>query len=261
MTNQMSRSDEYRELLEGYALGALDREEAAAVAAHLPECAECRKALEEARWTVAQLAYLAPPAEPSDMLRGRLVGTVRAEARAGARPAKPGMPLWVLAGVAAMLLFTLYTAWDAREVQKQLAGANQHAARVLEDNRRLLAELELARREAIEADPRSVRFVSAEKQAAPMVALWHAKLGILLTGQNVPDPAGNRTYQLWLIPKAGGKPVPCHTLRPDRDGTVRVLVTQPPELLANTKALAITIEPEGGSPAPTSSPVWVGGIA
>jgi hypothetical protein len=43
------------------------------------------KALAEARFLVSQLAYLAPPAEPSDMLKARLMRTVRAEESA-ARP-------------------------------------------------------------------------------------------------------------------------------------------------------------------------------
>ena len=35
----------------------------------------------------------------------------------------------------------------------------------------------------------------------------------------------------------------------------------PPDEMAETKALAITEEPAGGSPQPTSTPMWVGGIS
>jgi anti-sigma factor RsiW len=62
----VSEHDQFRELIEGYALGALDASERAALEAHLAVgCPECAKALEEARFLVSQLAYLAPPAEPS----------------------------------------------------------------------------------------------------------------------------------------------------------------------------------------------------
>ena len=62
----MSEHDQFRELIEGYALGALDANERAALEAHLASgCPECAKALEEARLVVSQLAYLAPPAQPS----------------------------------------------------------------------------------------------------------------------------------------------------------------------------------------------------
>ncbi len=92
-------------------------------------------------------------------------------------------------------------------------------------------------------------------------ARWHSQLGIVVTGQKVPVPSGNRVLQLWLIPKAAGaKPMPSLTLRPDADGKVVLMVSNPPEIMANTKALAITEEPAGGSPQPTSAPQWVGGV-
>ena len=59
----MSEHDQFRELIEAYALGALDANERAALEAHLASgCPECAKSLEEARLVVTQLAYLAPPA-------------------------------------------------------------------------------------------------------------------------------------------------------------------------------------------------------
>jgi anti-sigma-K factor RskA len=75
-------------------------------------------------------------------------------------------------------------------------------------------------------------------------------------------PSGNRVLQLWLIPKAPrGKPIPSLTLRPDADGHFVLLVSNPPELMAETKALAITEEPAGGSPQPTTPQRWVGGVS
>jgi RNA polymerase sigma factor (sigma-70 family) len=74
-------------------------------------------------------------------------------------------------------------------------------------------------------------------------------------------PPVGRVLQLWLIPKSpGGKPIPSLTLRPDADGKFVLLVSNPPQLMAETKALAITEEPAGGSPQPTTTPRWVGGV-
>ena len=82
-----------------------------------------------------------------------------------------------------------------------------------------------------------------------------------MTGQKIPAPSGNRVLQLWLIPKApGGKPIPSLTRRPDAHGKFVLLVSNPPELLAATKALAITEEPAGGSTQPTPPIRWVGGV-
>jgi anti-sigma-K factor RskA len=39
------------------------------------------------------------------------------------------------------------------------------------------------------------------------------------------------------------------------------MVDNPPEVMAETKALAVTEEPAGGSPQPTSTPIWVGGVS
>src|SRR6202040_3940989 len=117
---------------------------------------------------------------------------------------------------------------------------------------------------AILTDPASVKITLAPQkiQAPQMVAMWHAKYGIVLTGQKVPMPSGDRVLQLWLIPKApGSKPMPSMTLRPDSNGNFVILVSNPPETSGNTKALAITEEPAGGSAAPTTTPKWVGTIS
>jgi hypothetical protein len=67
---------------------------------------------------------------------------------------------------------------------------------------------------------------------------------------------------LWLIPKApGDKPIPSLTVRPDADGKFALLVLNPPELMAATKALAITEEPAPGSSQPKTTPRWVGGVS
>src|SRR5262249_40589428 len=138
-------------------------------------------------------------------------------------------------------------------------------AQQVQEQQQQLRELALAHREAlILTDPRSVKFLlpSGQKDLPALQATWHSALGIVVTGQMLPAPPGNRTLQLWLIPKnAGGKPIPSLTLRPDSNGKFDLLIPQPPDAMDNTKALAITEEPEGGSPAPTTAPIWVGAVA
>jgi len=254
--------DQFRELYEACALGALDSVDRAALEAHLATgCKDCARAVEEARWLVSQLAYLAPPAAPSDMLKGRLMQTVRAEAQRAAKAsasAKPIIPLWMWAGVAALFLFSVYSAWNAAQLRKQISDVNEQAAKILEQRLDLEAQLEIARREAvILTDPASVRIIDPKHPG--MEAVWHSKLGIVLTGQKVTAPAGNRVFQLWLIPKApGAKPIPSLVVRPDAEGKIVLLVANPPDAMEATKALAITEEPEGGSPLPTTTPSWVG---
>ncbi len=263
----MANGDQFRELIEAYALGALDPQERASLEAHLASgCADCAKALDEARWLVSQLAYLAPEARPSDMLRGRLMQTVRAEARSAKTVnSSSAVPFWMWGAVAALLLFTVYQTWETIQVKKTIEATNEQAQREIAKRQELEEKFAIAQREAIIlTDPRSVKIPlgTENKEMPKLEAVWHAKLGIVVSGLNVPVPSGTRTLQLWLIPKAkDGKPIPSLALRPDADGKFVLLVANPPDAMDATKALAITEEPNGGSPAPTTKPIWVGGIS
>jgi len=263
--------DDIRELIEAYALGALDSEERAAVAAHLlTGCAECSAALREALWLVSQLAYLAPESAPSDMLRGQLLKTVREEAAATAKNlAKSGLrasiPFWMWGAVAAMLLFALYNAYEMRVTTNTIQQTRAELEKQIQLQQESARELAIARREAlILTDPKSIKIaLSADNKDLPVLqATWNPELGLVVSGQKLAAPVGKRTLQLWLIPKkAGAKPVPSLILRPDVGGKFDLLVANPPGLPSGTKALAITEEPEGGSPQPTTTPIWVGAVA
>jgi hypothetical protein len=261
--------DPFRELIEAYALDALDPQERAGVAAHLATgCAECTKALSESRWLASQLAHLAPNSVPSDMLRDRLLRTVRAEAAltkslVAATP-KSAIPLWMWGAVAAMLIFALYNAYEAKVTKTAVEQTAVALKKQIQLQQQSARELALARREAlILTDPKSLKIVmpAANKELPVLQASWNPELGLLVSGQKVQPPPASRTLQLWLIPKgAGAKPVPSLTLRPDPNGKFDLLVANPPDSLNGTKALAITEEPEGGSAQPTATPIWVGAL-
>jgi anti-sigma-K factor RskA len=264
----VNECDQFRELIEAYALGALDAEERVAFEAHLATgCQNCLKAVEEARWLVSHLGYLARDAGPSEMLKDRLMQTVRSEANITKSSLKPktSIPFWMWAGTAALLLLTLYSRWDARRLQRDMEDTNQRATAILQQRKELEAQLQLAKREArILMDPNSKKIMLPAKDALmpQLEAMWHPELGLCVMGQKVPMPANKRVFQLWLIPKApGSKPMPMQTLWPDADGKMVRVVENTPEPMWNTKAIAITEEPEGGSPQPTSEPMWVGGVS
>jgi len=263
--------DQFRELLEAYALGALDPEERAALEAHLAAgCAECAKAVEEARWLVSHLAYAAPEASPSDILKGRLMRTVRAEAQSQADlksdslSTKGTIPFWLWAAVAALLIFSVYSTWNMRRLQIEIRESNDRAAALLAQRQKTELQLAAAKREAmIMMDPSSVKFVLAGQnaQGPQLEAICHPQLGLVVMGENIPMPSPHHVFQLWFIPKAkGAKPMPSMMVMPDANGKFVMLVSNPPESMGATKALAITEEPEGGSPWPTETPRWVGGV-
>lgn len=256
----MKNCGQFRELFEAYALGALDAEERIALEVHLATgCSDCAKSVSEARWLVSQLAYIAPDSPPSAMLKGRLMQKVRAEARnpRAEGQSKTMVPFWMWAGVAALFLLTFYSILDAYRSKQQIRAANALTADAE-------IQLSIAKREnAILADPASLRVaLSPQNSLGPeLEATWHSQFGIVLTGQNVTVPTDNRVLQLWLIPNApGGKPIPALTLRPDANGKFLLLISHPPKAASETKALAITEEPPGGSPQPTTTPLWVGRV-
>jgi len=265
--------DQFRELIEAYALGSLDSADRALIEAHLASgCAECAKALEEARWLVSQLAYLAPNAEPSDMLKGRLLQTVRGEAADGpvTQQAVRGgaVPGWLWAGVAALLLFSVYSAWNEQRLRNAVANLQQQAEAQRAERQKLEQELHAAKIQAHEAmiwsDPKSVKIKMPPKDPnmPQLEAMWHPEMGLVVRGWKVPSPGEKRVLQLWLMPKKpGGKPMPSVTFWPDADGTFTAMIENPPEALSETQALAITEEPMGGSLQPTSAPMWVGGVS
>src|SRR5262249_43061345 len=144
----VSEHDQFRELIEAYALGALDELERGKLEAHLATgCPECAKSLAEARWLVTQLVYLAPPAEPSELLRARLLQQVRAEAASQARatsaagkPARAAVPYWMWAGAAALLLLTLYSTWSAKQMSYKVASLNAQVSEAIKERAQLQQE-------------------------------------------------------------------------------------------------------------------------
>jgi len=203
------------------------------------------------------------------MLRGRGLKTVRAEAAAAkssaVAPAKSAVPFWMWGAVAAALLFAFYNAYEARQLQEKVRVTELALTEQTHRQQQAAQELALAHREAlILTDPKSmwIKMPAGDKTLPVLQAAWHQQLGIVVSGWNLPAPASKRTLQLWLMPNTpGAKPMPSLTLRPDAEGKFDLLVANPPDSQSGTKALAITEEPEGGSPQPTTTPIWVGTVS
>ena len=157
----MNNCEQIRELIEAYALGALDADERTDLDVHLASgCVNCRTALEEARWLVSQLAYLASDKVPSPLLKERLMQTVRAESAASRRSVFVfrSPTIWTWIGVAALVVFTLYSGREMRHLRDQTRQAKSNAAEAQRDRLRLEEQLVLAQREvSILTDPASLK--------------------------------------------------------------------------------------------------------
>jgi anti-sigma-K factor RskA len=255
----MSDCEQLREYYEAYALGALEGEERAQLEAHLARrCPVCTPAVERARWVVAQLAYLAPEAEPRPALRVELLSDVTRQAPGRTRIA----PVWLWAGAAAALLvFSFLSLRQVRQLQAELG----ELSRTVEAERRRAADLENERRRYVDAlailaapDARLVR-LKGPADLPELRGYWSEGRGIVLTGRRLPSPPADKAYQLWIVPKKGS-PIGAGVFRPGTAGEITHLALSA-SAIGEAAALAVTEEPAGGSPQPTSSPLWVGPLS
>src|SRR6185295_10507818 len=74
----MSHQD-YKEMIPAHALSALDWTDDRELTDHLAQCVECRQELNEWQLTSAAVALTASPADPSLLVRERILSQIRSE--------------------------------------------------------------------------------------------------------------------------------------------------------------------------------------
>ncbi|MHB8146188.1 MAG: anti-sigma factor, partial [Vulcanimicrobiaceae bacterium] len=77
---------------------------------------------------------------------------------------------------------------------------------------------------------------------------------LYITMHDVPAPPRGKVYQAWTLPKGSNAMAPSVTFVPDHHG---VAVISLPVDARQTAAVAVSIEPDGGSKQPTSKPTFV----
>jgi hypothetical protein len=89
-------------------------------------------------------------------------------------------------------------------------------------------------------------------------AFWSRSRGLVFTASNLPPAPPGRTYQLWVV--TADAPISAGLLKPDASGAVNIVIDTPPDLPAPV-AMAVTLEPEGGVPAPTGEKYLIGTLS
>ena len=277
----MASCEQLAELYEAYALGALEGAELAAVEEHVArQCPTCTPGVAQARTLVANLSYLAPAAEPPADLRRKLLAAIAAEpggnvagaatvrgadsvAKGRARaPERPWIPAWAWVAAAALVLFAGYTTFQMRQFSREVAVLERQGAQEQQRSRALDSEREryLQALNIIgAAATRRLQLKPGKTAMPPVSAYWNPGMGLVLAADKMPDMPPGRTLQLWVVPQQGA-PISVGIFRPNAAGQV-LMVMPPGNAMLMAKALAISDEPAGGSPQPTSTPEWVGPVS
>lgn len=246
-----------------YALGSLSPAEARRVRAHLETCAECREEYEELLRTVDAVAYSAeacPDSEhgavvASPMLKTRILEQVRREAAASPktnvaelRAVRPIVwPAYAVA--AACLIIALVSGIINISLNDQLRQKNSELAQI-QTHSKLLAR-DLAYQRITLADlvsPDSQRFDVDHGQV-----VRHGKR-LYLAMNALPAAPKGKVYEAWTLRDGAARMSPSVTFVPNASGVAVVPVPVDASKLA---AVAVSIEPDGGSKQPTSTPTFV----
>jgi anti-sigma-K factor RskA len=251
-------------MYEEYALGVLEGEERAEMEAHLARyCPHCTPAVEKARWVVAQLAHASPEAQPPASLKGKILDAAKSSATVtefakASPPSRAIFPAWAWAAAAALALLTGYSIRQMGNQSTQLAGLRQQMRVAMLQNKALQDQLEVTRQITyVMTSPESMplKLMPKDKNMPMVHAYLHPHMGVAITAEQMPSMPAARTLQLWFMPKTG-KPMSIAIFHPDTQGQIAVIapVNMPMNEIA---ALAVTEEPAGGSPQPTSNPAWM----
>jgi anti-sigma-K factor RskA len=238
----MSQSAEVHTLAGAYALDALTEIERAAFARHLATCEACATevaGLTEAASRLALLDAQAPPARLKDAVlnevyRTRQVGAVRSASAVRSPSAVRGR--WLAAVAAAVVgLAGIAGVWAVQE--SRLSDARDQTAQLQEDQARIVSVLS--------APDAQVRAAAADVGGRVTLVVSPTMRDGVVVVAGLPTPAPDRAYQLWLIDDGDAASV---GLLPAGTGSGTALLHD----MGRADTLGITLEPAGGSPAPTT---------
>jgi anti-sigma-K factor RskA len=266
MTSQLENHDVLREQAALYAIGALTAPERAAFEAHLKVCASCAAEVAAFLPVGTALAQAVPLHDPPSGLRARVLADAQREETASPRATRAFVPFVPWLATAAMLLLTVGLGFyvgqlrdRVRILEVQLRDA---LVRVDDGERRVAVALRSAAAAeaplAVLTAPDLQRIDLVGQPAAPRAsarAFWSRSRGLVLTGSNLPPLPAGRVYQLWFV--TARAPISAGLLKPDEAGRLSAVLDTPANLPVPV-ALAVTIEPEGGRPAPTGDKYLVG---
>jgi anti-sigma-K factor RskA len=264
--------DELRDLAAAYAIGALGEGQRAELEAHIAECAECRADIESLAPVVQGLAYTVPIQAPPASLRARILAAAEREtpsvAPTGETVSHREWSWRAMAAVAALIVVAIGLGTYAIAMRNRVLTLESGLRDAIAAMEQVDAELAALRRLAEENQSAKEVLSSSElaridlqgqpaAAAARARAFWSRGSGLVFTASALPPVPAGRGYQLWVL--TDGAPISAGMLQPDASGSVETFIPTPLDLPAPV-GMAVTVEPAGGVPAPTTAPVLVGKV-
>lgn len=251
------------------ALGVLPEAEARDVVANVAPSPACIREFGELRAAADLVGYAAETAEyaPNELqsarLKSRLMREVReasdahsadSRARAAARPPVP----WLAYTAAAACLAVAFLAYFNLNAERAENTASRQQIALLraqldqEEQAATRARTTLAFNESVMAD-----LLASDAQRYPVPSGLVARTGprIVLALRKLPAPPRGKVYQAWTLHRGAHAMSPDITFVPDSTGLA--LVELRPSSASDVDVVAVSVEPLGGSKAPTSKPTLV----
>lgn len=220
------------ELIAGQALYALSEDDSERVALHTAECDTCRMRLREAEAIAASLAHIVPPSVPPPDLRERVLAAVEPVVSAAASPEPVPAPELRGQGRARR-------AWWPRLSAVAVPVLAAAALGLLVWNVSLRGNLDSLQHNLQQGHARRIGTIGTVVTKAGGSSTLYA---------SIPRAPAGKTYEAWVI--HGQVAVPAGLFQ--GGGRLELTLTKPAR---PGDVIAITIEPAGGSSAPTAKPI------
>jgi hypothetical protein len=203
------------ELLAGYALLALDGEDAAEadrlLTEHVPGCATCRRTLAELQAATGDLGLAAEPVDPGDLVLARIRHGIEEVPRRGASPRRGAFVALAASLVALLAMGGLSLTMSSRATRA-------------EDQREVAIRLlSLMRSPGVAPNPVEPTAEGASAPAFLQVSSPDVRR-MYLVADLCPDPAPGHAYQAWL--GDGGLFTPVGEMFVPNDGVVLLELTE-----------------------------------
>jgi anti-sigma-K factor RskA len=248
-------TDDLRDTAMLYAAGALERTEREAFVRHLEEdrCLICIAEVKDFEAAAQSMAIALPEKTPSENVRKRLLAQAEAVSSRARQVEPPRQRSSIFAwtgwlAAASTAVATVLVITSNTSLRDQVTSLN---SRVVE----LEGQMSQQRLQLVSLTSPDVRVINLAGQGDTPGArgriFWNeAERTWRFNIRGLAPTTSDRSYQLWFVPTTGN-PVSASVFNTNPDGSIEIDIPVPPDVVM-LKAAAVTTEPAGGSPQPTS---------